>query len=49
MYIDSISQVVDLVDGGEDVEGMPLQPLLVKARGVDTIIIVINAVRRSIP
>lgn len=33
-----------LVDGGEDGETIPIQPLLVKARGVD-VIVVVDAVR----
>lgn len=37
-YIDSTQEYLQLVDGGEDGEVIPLQPLLVKARGVDVII-----------
>ncbi|KAI0759249.1 lysophospholipase [Trametes elegans] len=37
-YVDSASKLLSLVDGGEDAETTPFQPLLVKARGVDTII-----------
>ena len=43
-YIDSNQNFLELVDGGEDGEVVPFQPLLVKARGVDTII-AIDAVR----
>ena len=46
MFVDSDQQLLNLVDGGEDGEGTPFQPLLVKARGVDTII-AIDAVRDS--
>lgn len=35
---------LNLVDGGEDGETTPLQPLLVKARGLD-VIVAIDAVR----
>ncbi|TBU46848.1 lysophospholipase [Dichomitus squalens] len=37
-FPDSDQNILTLVDGGEDGETDPLQPLLVKARGVDTII-----------
>ncbi|KAI0350486.1 lysophospholipase [Trametes cingulata] len=37
-FVDSNSTLLTLVDGGEDAETTPFQPLLVKARGVDTII-----------
>ncbi|KAH9851840.1 lysophospholipase [Lenzites betulinus] len=37
-YLDTNSQILTLVDGGEDGEVTPLQPLLVRARGLDTII-----------
>ncbi|KAI0364305.1 FabD/lysophospholipase-like protein [Pilatotrama ljubarskyi] len=37
-FADSNSAILTLVDGGEDAETTPFQPLLVKARGVDTII-----------
>ncbi|KAI8996224.1 lysophospholipase [Trametes punicea] len=37
-YPDTISKLLTLVDGGEDGEKTPYQPLLVKARGLDTII-----------
>ncbi|OAX38862.1 hypothetical protein K503DRAFT_717526 [Rhizopogon vinicolor AM-OR11-026] len=36
-FIDSAQTNLNLVDGGEDGEVIPLQPLLVKARGVDVI------------
>lgn len=45
-FPDSDQRVLTLVDGGEDGETTPFQPLLVKARGVDTII-AIDAVRSS--
>ncbi|KAI0633190.1 lysophospholipase [Trametes polyzona] len=37
-YVDTNTAVLSLVDGGEDGETTPFQPLLVKARGLDTII-----------
>lgn len=37
-FISSNQTDLRLVDGGEDGEEIPLQPLLVKARGVDTIL-----------
>ncbi|KAI0759250.1 lysophospholipase [Trametes elegans] len=37
-FPDAASALLTLVDGGEDGEVVPLQPLLVRARGVDTII-----------
>ncbi|KAI0743142.1 lysophospholipase [Daedaleopsis nitida] len=37
-FLDSDQHEIVLVDGGEDGEVTPVQPLLVKARGVDTII-----------
>lgn len=43
-FPDSDQKLLTLVDGGEDGETDPLQPLLVKARKVDTII-AIDAVR----
>ena len=43
-YIDSNQTLLRVVDGGEDGEIIPFQPLLVKARGVD-VIIAIDAVR----
>ena len=43
-FVDSDQKILNLVDGGEDGEVTPFQPLLVKARGVDTII-AIDAVR----
>ncbi|KAG2054996.1 lysophospholipase [Suillus hirtellus] len=36
-FIDSTQTNLNMVDGGEDGEVIPLQPLLVKARGVDVI------------
>ncbi|KAG0700944.1 lysophospholipase catalytic domain-containing protein [Suillus ampliporus] len=36
-FIDSAQTNLNMVDGGEDGEVVPLQPLLVKARGVDVI------------
>ena len=44
-FPDSDQKLLTLVDGGEDGETDPLQPLLVKARKVDTII-AIDAVGR---
>ena len=43
-FIDSSETALKLVDGGEDGEVIPVQPLLVKAREVD-VIVVIDAVR----
>lgn len=37
-FPDTDSALLTLVDGGEDGETTPFQPLLVKARGIDTII-----------
>lgn len=37
-FPDADSKMLRLVDGGEDGQIMPLQPLLVKARNIDTII-----------
>ncbi|KAL5496133.1 hypothetical protein ACEPAH_3050 [Sanghuangporus vaninii] len=37
-FPDSAQAFLGLVDGGEDGEVLPLQPLLVRARGVDTIL-----------
>ena len=45
-FPDSNQELLALVDGGEDGETTPFQPLLVKARGVDTII-AIDAVSPS--
>ena len=45
-FISSSQTDLSLVDGGEDGENIPLQPLLVKARGVDTIM-AIDAVSRG--
>ena len=42
-FIDSSHTVLTLVDGGEDGEVIPIQPLLVKSREVD-VLIVIDAV-----
>ncbi|KAG1766918.1 lysophospholipase catalytic domain-containing protein [Suillus placidus] len=36
-FIDSAQTNLNMVDGGEDGEVIPLQPLLVKARGIDVI------------
>jgi lysophospholipase len=36
-FIDSAQTNLNMVDGGEDGEIIPLQPLLVKARGIDVI------------
>jgi lysophospholipase len=36
-FINSAQTNLNMVDGGEDGEVIPLQPLLVKARGVDVI------------
>jgi lysophospholipase len=36
-FIDTAQTNLNLVDGGEDGETIPLQPLLVKPRGVDVI------------
>jgi lysophospholipase len=45
-FIDSTEEDLILVDGGEDGEVIPLQPLMVKARGVD-VIIAIDAVSNT--
>ena len=37
-FIDSDQEFLGLIDGGEDGEVVPLQPLLVKARNVDVIV-----------
>ncbi|KAI0820113.1 lysophospholipase [Trametes gibbosa] len=37
-FVDTNSTILTLVDGGEDGETTPFQPLLVRARGLDTII-----------
>lgn len=37
-WIGAADTVLELVDGGEDGEVMPIQPLLVGARGVDVIL-----------
>ncbi|KAG6373884.1 hypothetical protein JVT61DRAFT_6037 [Boletus reticuloceps] len=37
-FLSSNQTVLKLVDGGEDGENIPVQPLLVKARGLDTIL-----------
>lgn len=37
-FISSNQRYLTLVDGGEDGEVIPIQPLLVKARGLDTIL-----------
>ena len=42
-FIDSAQTNLNLVDGGEDGEVIPLQPLLVTARGVD-VLLAIDAV-----
>jgi lysophospholipase len=44
-FISSNQTDLSLVDGGEDGEVIPIQPLLVKARGLDTIL-AIDAVSR---
>lgn len=46
-FIDSTQEVLFLVDGGEDGELIPLQPMLVKAREVD-VIIAIDAVSNNL-
>lgn len=46
-FVDTNSTILSLVDGGEDGQTTPLQPLLVRARGLDTII-AIDAVRNSL-
>lgn len=46
-FLSSNQTDLRLVDGGEDGENIPLQPLLVKARGLDTIL-VIDAVSTTI-
>jgi lysophospholipase len=38
-FIASNEQFLELVDGGEDGEVMPIQPLLVKAREVDVVLL----------
>jgi hypothetical protein len=43
-FIDSSQTVLSMVDGGEDGEVIPMQPLLVKARDLD-VIFAIDAVR----
>jgi lysophospholipase len=43
-FIDNQESVLELVDGGEDGQNIPLQPLLVKDRQVD-VILAIDAVR----
>lgn len=43
-FIDSGETYLQLVDGGEDDENVPFQPLLVKARQID-VIFAIDAVR----
>lgn len=45
-YIDSGTATLSLGDGGEDGENIPLQPLLIQARGVE-VIIAVDTVRRS--
>lgn len=45
-FLDSKQALLKLVDGGEDGEVIPIQPLLVKARGID-VIIAIDSVRMS--
>ena len=37
-FIDSSQTVLSMVDGGEDGQIIPIQPLLVKARNMDVII-----------
>ena len=39
-FIDTNENLLSLVDGGHDGENIPIQPLLVKARGVDTIFVI---------
>jgi len=39
-FIDTNEDLLSLVDGGHDGENIPIQPLLVKARGVDTIFVI---------
>lgn len=46
-FIDSAQTVLSFVDGGEDGQVIPLQPLLVKAREVD-VILALDAVRVNI-
>lgn len=36
-FIDAKETVIMMSDGGSDGEAVPIQPLLVKARGLDTI------------
>ena len=45
-FLDSAETQLTLVDGGIDGQFVPIQPLLVKARGIDTII-AIDVVSRS--
>lgn len=45
-FIDTDETYLQLVDGGEDDETVPFQPLLVKARQVD-VIFAIDAVRQT--
>jgi lysophospholipase len=45
-FIASNQEILNLIDGGENGEEVPLQPLLVKARGVD-VIFAIDAVSRT--
>lgn len=47
-FISSNQTDLSLVDGGEDGEVIAIQPLLVKARGLDTIL-AIDAVSRVLP
>lgn len=44
-FLDSNQSIITIVDGGEDGETVPIQPMLVKARGVD-VVIAIDVVRR---
>lgn len=46
-FISSNQTDLSLVDGGEDGEVIPIQPLLVKARGLD-IILAIDAVSTAL-
>lgn len=43
-FVDSDEALLSLVDGGENGENIPFQPLLVKARGLD-VIFAIDSVR----
>jgi lysophospholipase len=43
-FLDRNEALLNIVDGGEDGEVVPIQPMLVKSRGVD-VIIAIDAVR----